>query len=138
MKRITIILFALFCSAPSFAQQKVKSDTVYYLLDTSHTPLKDRMWQIDEDGPFKLAILQCPCLNSKDKPIFTFRTKEPNAKIKSGDLKNYNLTSLPDLIVKFKEAELKSSKYTFMFVEPDNGGMYLLHKVKLSKTKTMN
>lgn len=135
MKKI-IFFFFLFCSSGLFAQQKVKVDTVYYLLDTAKTPEIDRMWTLNEDGPLQYTRLNCPCVNDKDFPVFIFRVSE-NTVIKNLNSYRDKLVSLPDLIKKYKRAQIVPSQYYFMFFVPQKEH-FLLHPVKLDRTKIVN
>ena len=80
----------------SFEQTTQKSDTVYYLLDTTGTPHNEQMWRLEYDPPMMYAAILCPCVDDKDMPAFSYRT---DVKVKqvweSAELARHKLLSLP-------------------------------------------
>jgi hypothetical protein len=121
MKKL-IIIFLFLYSFNVCAQKAPKQDSVYYFVDTLHTSPKDRMWEIDVEGPFKYYSVKCPCLEYNQQPTFLYNyIKSPEGKVISKDeLRRLKFISLPNLITLVKSVDYKGfkNKYAIFFIEP--------------------
>jgi len=131
MKKL-IIAFLFLHSFNIYGQKAPKSDSIYYLVDTLHTSPKDRMWEIDIEGPFKYYSVKCPCLEYNQQPTFLYNyNKSPEGiAISQEELKRLKFISLPDLIALVKNVDYKSfkNKYAVFFIESVDKGL-ISHRV---------
>jgi hypothetical protein len=130
MKKLSFFIL-LFCSFNTFAQTP-KKDTIYYLIDTTKTPVKDRMWEIGEEGPLKYYSFRCACLKYNLSPTFIYNLKNEGKFISMHDLKSINLITLAKLIDFSREnlGDSFNNKHIAYFIEP-NGKEFVMHKVRL-------
>jgi len=116
------------------AQRHNKIDSIYYLVDTTKTPLKDRMWEIDMEYPsFKVYTIVCSCLRYDQKPTFLYDTlKNKGTIISKSQLKALFLIKLSSLITKAQQYTSVGFKgrYAIFIVEPI-GKKYIYHRVNL-------
>ncbi len=54
---------------------QVKKDTIYYLLDTLNTPVKDRLITVEKDGSDTFVRINCHCMKNYEIPVFVFNSK---------------------------------------------------------------
>jgi len=143
MKTISFIIL-LFCSLNGYCQKKQKYplDTVYYLADTSKTPVKDRMISISAEvysRQGKLDTIQafrinCNCLPFGYSPTFTRHLNQKRRLITSKDLEKIKLISLPDLlslVLKNYDHDF-NLKHAVIIIEATkneyfSGGVFLTH-----------
>jgi len=134
MKSLLIILM-LFCAAYSASAQKAISniDTVYYLLDTTKTPLKDRMWDIGIEERYKYYTIQCPCLKFNNSPTFVYNLKEGGTKMSGDQIARLSFVSLSSLIERAKAATdlTATTLYIFYIIEKNAENEYISHKMSL-------
>lgn len=125
---IVLLLFNL----PKVSAQ-VKTDTIYYLLDTANVPIKDRMFRIEIENPFVFYSLECKCfpygygigfyypiVNKKEKKVSIQEFRK---------LKTVSITQLIDLALKCLAPENRS-KYQFIIAEP-KGDSIILTEMKV-------
>ncbi|TCO17538.1 hypothetical protein EV200_1161 [Pedobacter psychrotolerans] len=75
--------------------EKIKRDTIYYLLDTAAIPAKDRIFTFEREGPFKLYVLQCRCYPFfKDISFFIVRSDIKTKKLALKNLARLKLFQL--------------------------------------------
>ncbi len=101
---IGLLVFTLFNSASGqIAPSKValigntKIDTIYYLVDTLHIPIRDRMITHSTTQQYTFYSLKCPCLQAHNLPVFRTNLSEQTVISKQEYLK-YKLTDLSQLI----------------------------------------
>ncbi|WP_179414248.1 hypothetical protein HDF19_16060 [Mucilaginibacter sp. E4BP6] len=129
---LSILLIAFFLRTQ--AQKKTRIDSVYYLVDTLHTPVKDRMWDInvEENSIYKNYTIHCPCLINGGSPTFFYniKSKEIAVHITKKELKAIKLIDLSYLILKSKQIEKNAytRDYQIFLIEPDKKG-YIIHEV---------
>lgn len=127
-------LTAILLSALSAAAQEKKADNIYYILDSAAVPIKDRMWVIYEDGPYKFYDLKCPCLEHGLEPTLYFnKNKSELKKVERNDLKLLKTVTIIQLITELKR--LVNEKHTvnqaeIYLLEPEKG-YYTMRKVEL-------
>lgn len=136
--KTTIFLFFTLYSLTSLCQTGDKKNSIYYLIDTTRTPIKDRMWDIHTEYPsIKTYNIKCPCLQYDSEPMFIYNIAQAESIIiTKTTLKTIKLISLPELILYAKtyaNPDLREA-YEFYFIEP-NGKKYIIHKVRLIKPK---
>lgn len=133
MKKIALIILIL-GSYRSYAQHAVNMNAIYYLIDTTHTLINDRMWDIHEEAPsIKTYTIKCPCLQYNNEPTFIYNIGQTETRtITRTDVRSVKLIPLYDLILKAKEATNVNFKghYEFYLIEPYGKG-YIIHKVRL-------
>jgi len=118
---LIILCFSLYVSR---AQKSTinNNNSLYYFIDTVSTPVKDGMWQIGIEGPFKYYSVKCPCLEYNQQPTFLYNyIKSPEGKVISKDeLRRLKFISLPNLITLVKNVDYKGfkNKYAIFFIEP--------------------
>ncbi|GGB27640.1 MULTISPECIES: hypothetical protein [Mucilaginibacter] len=138
MKNLLTTLI-LFCVALSASAQKAVSniDTIYYLLDTANTPVKDRMWDIGVESQYKYYAIQCPCLKFNNYPTFVFNVKDPGRKISGDQITAFNFVSLSSLIERAKKTSDLTAQtlYVFYIVEKSDANEYVSHKIRLLPTR---
>jgi hypothetical protein len=129
----SIILCLNFYAA--FAQKAVvhNIDSVYYLIDTANSSVKDRMWDIGVESTSKYFTIECPCLKYNAKPTFIYRIKEPAQIINKNAFEKLNIRSLAMLINYAKQTtDLTATElYIYFFIEKNNDNEYVMHKVRL-------
>jgi micrococcal nuclease len=129
MKPFLVSIFILF-SCNAFAQEP-KTDSTYFLIDTTKTNVTDRMWIINGDNLYKNYTLQCPCLKFNGMPTFFYQTNDKFKFIDKAQLKAIKLISLPALIIKAKQLlDTSMISRLFFVIEPD-GKKYVMHNVAL-------
>jgi len=125
---IILSLWAFSC----FAQRHYKEDTIYYLIDTAKTPVKERMWDISADNIYKYYTIQCPCLKYDGKPTFFYdiEGKDSGTLIRKKKLKAIKLVNLSFLILKSKQIENNDYRndYHIFLIEPKEK-IYVMHEV---------
>ncbi len=139
MKKIIFILLCLY-SSNSFAQKGRRTDSVYYLLDTAKTPLNERIWHIDNDGPWKYYTIQCHCLQYDTEPTFAYDTRKDIPRIFSKkELKSIALINISDLIdsVKKNLENGRKDAYTLFLIEPYKK-KYIIHRLNLTHPSISN
>jgi hypothetical protein len=107
---------------------QVKTDTIYYLLDTANVPVKDRMFRIEREGPAMCYVLECRCFPYSRGITFLYdiaNKKEKKISLNEfREFKTVSITQLIDLAIKCLAAE-KRSLYKFIFAEPDGKNIRL-------------
>lgn len=118
------------------AQSKQETlDTVYYKLDTSAVPLKDRMFKIEIEGKHKGYILKCKCYPWETDLVF-FSRIDRTYETKAISLASFNkintisITKLIEIAVKYGQEKIERHK--FFFIEP-NGQTMKVTRVYLLK-----
>ena len=54
----------------TIAQKLKKPDTIYYFVDILHTPVADRMINIEHSHDYAWYTIKCPCLKYGNMPLF--------------------------------------------------------------------
>jgi hypothetical protein len=143
MKNILFVVLLL-CSIDVLGQKKqnFRPDTVYYLADTSKTPVKDRMLNINTEvysRQGKLDTIQafriiCNCLPFGYYPTFTRHLSQKRRLMTRKELEKIKLVSLPDLlslVLKNYDHDF-SSKHSVIIIEATkneyfSGEVFLTH-----------
>ncbi|MBB6502811.1 hypothetical protein [Pedobacter cryoconitis] len=127
MKYIIIFLLGFVCltiQKVKAQSEKVKKDTVYYHLDTTAIPIKDRMFAIDEEAGTVSYVLLCKCYPWETDLRF-FYTKGKNTKSISKEefskIKTISITQLIEIAVKY--AKDRIDRHTFFFILPNGKNM---------------
>jgi hypothetical protein len=141
---ITLLIFLLgFSHLNATAQKKYVTDSIYYLVDTVHVPVKDRMINVYLIGTrIKCFEINCPCLSNGQKPILEYRTSAKAKNVSTEDLKKMKLVSLPDLIKKVKQhfEDKFDGIQVYYIIEPKDGH-YMMHEAGItmpSKQQAIN
>lgn len=129
---IVLILVILYsCSIVNAQIPSVKKDTVYYLIDTTKVPLKDRMFLVGQEGSLYGYRLTCECNLYHEDFIFSRSVDSKFEQIDRKLLKNIKFISLRELIhIAVKYGTDKIDRTVFYFVEVQNK-KYNLYKVRL-------
>lgn len=133
MKILFILSFALTISFSSFAIIKPQvTDTLYYLVDTTKVPVKDRMMKIGVEANFKFYNILCQCSKDLLMPTFIYSLNKPEltetlSKSKAEELKFISLAELLQMSQQ-ESFDIFNNHHTVFFIEPD-GNKYLKHKV---------
>ncbi len=129
-KVINMILLVslIFTIDISYSQSNNKKDTIYYLLDTLRIPPSDRMINADIAPPNKFFIINCPCLDSGNKPVFRANMSKTTY-INKEEFKRIKLIHLSTLIeiVRKNDNQHFDDKYIVFFIEP--------HQTKYAKQR---
>ncbi len=91
---LTCIVFVLYVNK---ATARSKEDTIYYLLDTVSTPVRDRIVTTDIDGNYKFVRINCHCMKNYETPVFSFNVKQ-GIPLKRKVFKSLNLLTLVRLM----------------------------------------
>lgn len=112
----------------SMHKVKAQKDTVYYLLDTAAVPIKDRMFKMDNEGPFRIYVLGCRCYPSSTNIGFYFNIYGKRERIINQQefrrLKTSSITALIDFAI--KSLDPKAANYEFIFIEPNGEDLKLI------------
>src|ERR1700748_3233165 len=133
--RISLIIISLLLSTACFGQVKSPKDTLYYLVDTAKTPIKDRLMKIEIEGPWNCFVIECACLKYNQRPVFIYELKNQNStRVGIKAFKRIKFITLSKLIELAKDGEGDNfnNKHVAYFVEPD-GKKYVMRKVRLLK-----
>jgi len=109
--------------------QGSKGDTLYYLLDTTKTPVKDRLWVSGKEGSFKYFKIMCECLKDNSRPTFVYKLNDKGTQIDESDFRKKNFISLSKLIKLSKQTNINKHQIIY-FVEPIED-IYIKHEVHL-------
>jgi hypothetical protein len=137
-----IFFFTLmFFSIWVYAQGKSTKDTLYYLLDTAKTPVKDRMWEIHEEYPsLKLLTITCPCLAYGRNPVFVYSTNTEQGKVinnkKVSVIKFVSLTKLIEYVKNYTGGNFETKKIVFIEKRKSNYMMQPVRIIKPSKDQS--
>jgi hypothetical protein len=124
-------LIITFLSNMLYAQKNLKKDTVYYLVDTTRIPLKDRMFDIGIEDHFYYYRLTCQCYPWQTDPVFTYVLERKGSLLTNNEQKKLNLISLRGLINIVVEYGLnRKDKKVFYFIEPKDQS-FIMHRVYL-------
>jgi hypothetical protein len=141
---INIIMKNLFLVALVFgvlsvnAQSKV--DSAFYLLDTTKTPVSDRLWHTYSEGAinfYELTVYSY-CSPLSDMPTFAYSSKRQKAWVDNTGFNLITKSSLSELLLHLKrfaeedketKAELKKAFYLYV-IEPQSKG-YTIVKTQL-------
>ncbi|PWK75299.1 hypothetical protein LX99_03792 [Mucilaginibacter oryzae] len=129
-----LIIFLCLNILGAYAQKRINNiDSIYYLVDTANTPLKDRMWDIGIESQYKYLTIKCPCLKFNIEPTFIYKLKDPGQKINDGYFSKLKIVSLAKLIELTKKTTDLTAQtlYIFYIIEKDANGGYIYHKTRL-------
>ncbi|WDF56705.1 hypothetical protein [Mucilaginibacter sp. KACC 22063] len=101
------------------AQSAIKKDTVYYLLDTTKTSVKDRMFLVGQEGAYYGYRLTCECGTYNQDVVFTRLVARKGEILTRAQVEKLNFISLRQLIhlvVKYGIDKKKNTVY--YFIEP--------------------
>jgi len=133
MKYFLIVI--LWLNIYSASAQKVANniDTVYYLLDTTNTTPKDRMWDVGIESQYKYFTVKCPCLKYNSEPTFVYNLKDSGQSVSNASLSKIRMVSLPTLIdFAKKTTDLTAQTLcVFYIVEIGKDHEYIVHKTRL-------
>lgn len=130
MKKL-ILVFFIFIYTNSIAQNGQKVDSVYYLLDTTKTPFRERMWHTYYESGVtnKYYEIQCPCLHNNGKPTFMYAGEINPKFISKSYLQTLKLSDLSEFIIKAKQfLDSNKNNDAFFFVEPLKKG-YIINRL---------
>jgi hypothetical protein len=132
--KIILLLACVVLIKSTSAQKSQKTDSIYYLIDTTTTLKNDRMWDVHEESPaLKFYEIKCSCLKYNSRPTFGYDLdRNKGTIISKKDLLAIKLISLPDMITASKkntDGGFKG-KYKFFIIEPLNK-KYIVHEVKM-------
>lgn len=117
------------------AAQPFSKKMLFYLADTSKTPVNDRIIEADLDGRVKTYSVLIPCFSRQRKPVFYYDLNEPGRKINNKFLKTLKLIKLSDLVA--LACSLGSDKfnelYEVYFLSPFRKDL-ILHRVTLGES----
>ena len=133
MKYILLIFFC-FTFFKVSAQKNVNNiDSVYYLLDTTSTPIRERMWDVGIESRYKYFTIKCPCLKYGNEPTFIYNINDPGEKRTESYILKLNTVSLSKLIdLAKKTTDLTAhTLYIFYLVEKNSNSEYSIHKTRL-------
>ena len=103
------------------AQDRIKKDSIYFLLDTASIPLNSRMFLVEQEANTKGYILLCQCFPKHENAIFFYQINRAKTKFLSKDtfksLKTISISELIKIVIKFSESEIE--EHLFFFIEPD-------------------
>lgn len=110
------------------AQNKLKKDTIYYLLDTLKTSINDRLVTSEIEDGRKIITVNCHCLKNGDTPQFIYTIKF-GLPLKKKIFKSLKLVKLSDLIDLTRKNDFKTflGKYVLFIIEP-LGHNYIMYK----------
>jgi len=134
MTRYKLFIFLIFFSPFSLLAQNIhKADTVYFLIDTLNTPLKERLWTIGIENPIYYYNLHCNCYTENSNPTFGYNVKlSQNERIITKEellnIKTIDTKQLIDIITQY--GLNKQRNHVFYFIEPRTG-KYVLNEVVL-------
>lgn len=120
---ISLFILSFFDFQRANAQQnKIKQDTVYYKLDTSSVPIKDRMFSMDQEASFKEYILLCKCDPWGNDLVFYSNIDRPNetktiSKETFNQIKTISITRLIEIWTQYGKDRI--NKYKMFFIIPD-------------------
>ena len=119
---IAISFFLLSISTDVNAQNKTLiKDTVYYLVDTSHVPIHDRLFELGKEGDFSYYQLLCKCYPFETDPVFSYVTKRKGTILSEKDIAEIKWSDIQLLITKASRCGIdKTIRTIFYFIEPDN------------------
>jgi hypothetical protein len=130
-----IVTGFLVCYTKAYSQNKIKLDTINYLVDTSKIPVQDRLMIFGQEGDFYGYRINCQCFPWQTDPIFTYHIKQKGVNILEADLKNYQFITLRKLIeIAVQFGQTRQKKTAFFFFEK-TGQQYVKHQVFLSEPR---
>jgi len=131
--RLSIIL--CFCCYIACAQKTVSNniDSIYYLIDASKTPVKERMLDIGVESTYQYFTIKCPCLKYNAEPTFVYKIKDAGQTINRDDFDKLKTVSLRTLINLAKQTVdlTATTLYVYFFIEKKEDDIYIVHKVRL-------
>jgi len=140
MKTITLFILIVLISFKLNAQS-AKSDSAFYLLDTSKTIPTDKLWHTYKEGLVKFYQLEIYAVNTElmNKPTFAYSSHyQKPVPLSNDQFKSIKLSSLSELILKLKqfaEADMvlkddnKKPFYLYLIEHKANG--YIMVKTQL-------
>lgn len=138
---ITFATFALLLFSLQKVKAQIKRDTIYYLLDTTKVPIKDRMFISESEGSFKGYVLRCKCFPFGYSIFFYYKIgskKEKEINLKEfSKLKTVSVTQLMDLAIE-SLAPANKNKYQFIIAEPEGSNIRLTDMMLWIPTKPRN
>lgn len=124
-----LILTTLIVCNTACAQRP--TDTLNYLIDTAKVPVRDRMFDIVQEGEYYAYRLGCKCLTWQNDAVFTYRINQKGTIVSLDDLKKMNLSNLSHLIYVVTDYGIyRRDKTVFNFIEKI-GDQYIKHRVYL-------
>ncbi len=135
MKKIVRSLIAglvlLVIVMDAYAQKNTNRDTVYYLVDTTAVPVKDRMFDIGVEGYFHYYRLMCQCYPWQLNPTFTYVVKRKGVSMSKQEVEKTQFITLQKLIdIAVQYGISKVEKTVFYFIEPSDNA-FIKHEVYL-------
>lgn len=139
MKVTILLLTILLLSINSLKAQSnniaTKKDTLFYLVDTAKTPVRDRLMRIEIEGPWNCFAIECTCLKYNQRPVFVYKLENPGSEPVNINLfRKINFISLTKLIELAKEGggDIFNEKHIAYFIEK-KGHKFIKTKVTLVK-----
>lgn len=124
-------LILLFIITNVYAQKNTKRDTVYYLVDTTAVPVKDRMFDIGLEGYIHYYRLMCQCYPWQLNPVFSYVVKRKGTNMSKQEVEKTQFITLQKLIdIAVQYGISKVEKKVFYFIEPSNNA-FIKHEVYL-------
>lgn len=123
--------FANYANAQKYYNKK---DTLYYLVDTLHTPKNDRMLEFNSYLRHQFYTINCPCLNNNTKPQFrTNVNNKININSEYTLLKFISLSGLIDFVKK-NDTDDFDERHVIYFIE-NNGAQYTKNRAYFMGSK---
>ncbi|QKJ31363.1 hypothetical protein HQ865_16870 [Mucilaginibacter mali] len=134
MKFIALFIIAIIMQFNALSQKRYVTDSIYYLVDTSRTLVKDRMVDVYFVGAnLKCFEIKCPCLKNGEQPIIEYNIKRKGKVISVPDFNKLKLVTLPELIKKIKPRfeDGFDEIQVYQIIEPE-GDHYIMHQADIA------
>jgi hypothetical protein len=128
-----LIVIALFVYNAARAQRP--TDTLNYLVDTAKTPVRDRMFIVEQESIFQNYTLLCKCLTWQSNAFFFRKLSQKGFVISPDDLKKIKLSTLNQLIHVAADYGIYREDQTVFFFIEKVGDQYIKHQVHLGKPR---
>ncbi len=136
LKKKTIFFGVFILLAGTFPMhlfaQNSDTTSIYYLLDTAKTPVKDRMWLIHPEGVYAFYYINCPCIEENQRLYLYSKKPTIHFRISKQKFKNIKTVALYDLILHLKARYLSPQKLpTYIYIVQPMDGDFEATKVRL-------
>ncbi|GEM_PF-1785459 len=137
MKKPKLLLCAicLMLSSACLGQNRIKKDTVYYLLDTIMTSPGDKLFSITcTNGANTSLEINCPCRMDGGKPRFSYNVLKP-IPLSIEKMRTINYLTLGGLIDLARHNDNLTFFYNYVlyFIKPSKDG-YVMYAANIPRT----
>ncbi|MDB5002840.1 MAG: hypothetical protein JWQ34_1065 [Mucilaginibacter sp.] len=135
-QKILLLLICLFFSGACLGQNRIKKDTVYYLLDTIMTSPGDKLLSITcTNGANTSLEINCPCRMDGGKPRFSYNVLKP-IPLSVEKIRTINYLTLRGLIDLARHNDDLTFLYNYVlyFIKPSKDG-YVMYAANIPRTK---